>query len=383
MIIKKIIYLDNAATSNFKPKCVIKKLNKSLKESANPGRSGHKLSLKNMMQVYSAREIVARHFGITEPENVIFTKNCTEALNIVILGTVKKGANVICSCFEHNSLLRPLTELKEKGEITLTIVEPSNKKYIVRNDIERVLTSKTYLVAITAISNVTGNKNDIIEIGKLCKEKGILFLVDSAQACGHLRYNMKHDNINYLTFAGHKGFLAPQGIGGLCINTNNIPFPLMYGGTGTESIKLTQPLTLPEKLESGTLGTPLILALSEGVKYVEKNFDENNFKVKRLTQYLLLKLKEIDNITLYTLPSSCYGVVSFNLKYLSSTEVTDYLDGKYNIATRGGLHCAPLTHKFLGTTEQGAVRVSLNFKNTQKEIDTLIKALIELNNIKK
>lgn len=379
---KKLIYLDNSATSHFKPISVINALNKAIKNSANAGRSGHKLSLKNSILVYNARQRIANHFGLEEPENVIFTKNCTEALNIALLGTVKKGGNVICSCFEHNSVLRTLTELKNKGEITLTIVKPSNKSYIVKSDVEKCITSKTYLVAITAISNVTGNKNDILEIGKLCREKNLLFLVDGAQSCGHIRYNLKKDNINYLTFAGHKGFLAPQGIGGLCINSKVIPSPIIFGGTGTESANLTQPQNLPEKLESGTLSTPLIVALGEGVKYVEKHYENNNYKTEKLTQYLLNKLKTIKDISIYTLSSSSYGVVSFNLKNYNSNEVSDYLDSKYNIATRGGLHCAPLTHKFLNTVGTGAVRVSLNFKNTKKEIDTLIKGLTELNSNK-
>lgn len=379
MIFKKTIYFDNAATSNFKPRCVKRAFLKALKQSANPGRSGHKLSLKNSFLVYSARETVANHFGLKEPENVIFTKNCTEALNIALLGLVKKGGNVICSCFEHNSVLRPLSSLKDKGDITLTIITPENKSYITANDVSNAITTNTYLICVGAISNVTGNRNDIEEIAKVCKNRGILFLVDGAQSCGHIKYNLIKDNINYLTFAGHKGFLAPQGIGGLCINSKVLPAPLMYGGTGTNSIELTQPDNLPEKLESGTLQTPLINALAYGVKFVDKNFDKNNYKTKKLTHYLLTRLKEIDNIEIYTIPSSCYGVVSFNLQEFNSNEVCDYLDDKYNIATRGGLHCAPLTHKFLGTLEKGAVRVSINFRNNKKQIDILINALKEIN----
>lgn len=382
MIFKKTIYLDNSATSNFKPRCVKKAVKKMLNQSANPGRSGHKLSLKNSFIVYSSREVVANHFGLKEPENVIFTKNCTEALNIVLLGTVKKGGNVICSCFEHNSVLRPLTELQKRNEISLTVIEPENKKYITAGDVLKAIKPNTYLVCITAISNVTGNKNDIIEIAKVCKNKRILFLADCAQACGHLRYDLIKDNINFATFAGHKGFLAPQGIGGLCINSSVIPKPLMYGGTGTNSIELIQPENLPEKLESGTIATPLISALAEGIKYVDKHFEKNNYKVQKLTFYLLTKLKEIEGIEIYTIPSSHYGVVSFNMINYTSSEVSDFLDENFNIATRGGLHCAPLTHKFLGTVEKGAVRVSLNFKNTKRQINTLIKALKKLNSCK-
>lgn len=384
---KKNIYMDNAATSNFKPLSVKWAFFRSLKNSANPGRSGHNLSIKNALRVWEARETIAKHFGVIEPENVIFTKNCTEALNIAILGLCKSGGNVVCSCFEHNSVLRPLKHLENEGKITLTIAKPKNKKFITKSDIEEILTPKTYLVCITHISNVTGNKNEIENIGKLCKQKGILFLVDCAQSCGHEKIDMKKQNINYIAFAGHKGLLSPQGIGGLCINSNTLPLPLIHGGTGTESENLFQPLAMPERLESGTLATPLICSISAGVKYVDKHFEKNNKKIADLTQYLIKKLKPYQtngNVKLYTLETATSGVICFNITGVDSIEATNYLDNKYNIATRGGLHCAPLAHTFLETLSTGAIRVSLSFKNTKKQVDLLLRAvdeLIKANNI--
>lgn len=375
----KVIYFDNAATSFYKPKKVIKALNKSLQQSANPGRSGHKLSIKNSFDVWKCRENISKYFGNIEPENVIFTKNCTEALNIVIFGTVKKGGNVICSCFEHNSVLRPLHKLQNDGLITLTIIYPKNNNYITKSDIEEAITNKTYLVCVNSISNVTGNQNEIFEIAKLCFEKEILYLCDNAQGTGHLNIDMKKNNISYLTFAGHKGFLSPQGIGGLCINSTTIPTPLINGGTGTESNNLTQPTTLPECLESGTLATPLINSLNAGVNYICLKQPKHKQKLEKLTEYLYINLKKIVGIKIYSKPNFSSGIISFNYKDYDSVEISEYLDQKYNIATRGGLHCAPLTHKHLGTLEKGIVRVSLSFKNTKKEINVLINAIKNLN----
>ncbi len=375
----KVLYFDNAATSHYKPKIVLKTFKKTLKQSANPGRSGHKLSIKNAYDVWQSRETVARYFGEIEPENVIFTKNCTEALNIVLFGTVIQGGNVVCSCFEHNSVLRPLHKLQEEGKITLTIVYPKKNNIITKKDIEAHLNNKTYLVCVNSLSNVTGNRNDIFEIAKLCYTKNILYLCDNAQGAGHINIDMKKHNISYLTFAGHKGFLTPQGIGGLCINSKIIPTPLMNGGTGTESNNLMQPITLPESLESGTLATPLITSLQAGIHYVTKNNFKHNKKIKTLTEYLYKNLKNIRGIRIYSNSNFESGIIAFNYKDFDSVEITEYLDQKYNIATRGGLHCAPLTHKHLGTLEKGIVRISLSFRNTKKQLNTLIEAIKKLN----
>jgi len=376
-----IIYFDNAATSNYKPLCVKISLFKSLVLSANPGRSGHKLSFQNAQAVWNTRETVAKYFNLENAEDVIFTKNCTEALNIAILGLLgdknKNKCHVICSCFEHNSILRPLYHLQQEDKIELTVVKPENKNYITKIDIEKHIKPTTFLVCLTHISNVTGNKNDIEDVGKLCHEKNINFLVDCAQSAGHIKIDMHSSHINFLTFAGHKGFFAPQGIGALCINSDIKPLPLMFGGTGTNSISLEQPDELPEKYESGTLMTHNIIALRSAIKYVEKHFEMHNKKLELLTKYLYRKLNSLkeDKLKIYSLPQNKYGVISFEITNHDSVEVAQYLDEKFNIAVRSGLHCAPLTHKYFKTEKNGLVRVSLSFKNKKSEIDKLIFAL--------
>lgn len=377
LYIMKLIYFDNAATSHYKPFCVKLAFFKALKISANPGRSGHKLSIKNLNLVYKTRLQVAKHFNVDNENNVIFTKNCTEALNLTLQGIcLKKSGNVVVSVLEHNSVLRPLNTLEKNKKITLTKVKPQNKMFITKKDIEEVIRPDTFLVCVGSISNVTGNKNEIEEIGKFCNSKGILFLVDNAQGIGHIKIDMKKHHINFLTFSGHKGFLTPQGIGALCINSNVIPSPILQGGTGTDSESLEQPKYPPESLESGTLATPLICSLFAGIKYSEKNFKKHNKRITELTEYLQARLKEIKDITIYS-SMTLSGVVSFTIKDYDSEEISRYLDTNYNIAVRGGLHCAGLTHEFFGTLKSGMVRVSLCHKNTKKEIDTLIKALNE------
>lgn len=371
----KLVYFDNAATSHYKPLVVKSAFYKALKISANPGRSGHKLSLKNLELVYKTRLKIAKHFNLPNENDVIFTKNCTEALNLAIHGLcMQKHGNVIVSVFEHNSVLRPLHFLEKNEKISLTKVKPQNRMFITRKDIEKVIKPDTFLVCVNSLSNVTGNKNEIEEIGKLCFEKGILFLVDNAQGVGHIKIDMTKYHINFLTFSGHKGFLTPQGIGALCINSSVVLSPILQGGTGSDSESLEQPKYPPESLESGTLATPLIYSLFAGIKYTEKNFKKHNKKIAELTKYLMTRLKEIKDITIYS-SMVISGVVSFTIKDYDSEEISRFLDTKYNIATRGGLHCAGLTHEFFGTLKSGMVRVSLCYKNTKKEVDLLIRAL--------
>ncbi len=374
-----MIYFDNAATSYNKPISVKYAVVRAMTHyCANPGRSGHKASLKAAKQILRARLKIKNFFNCQHDNGVIFTSNCTEALNTAILGTVKDGGHVVTSCFEHNSALRPLKYLESQGKISLTIVYPKNHNYIDVTDISSACNDKTYLVCLTHISNVTGNINDIKNIGAFCNRHNILFLVDAAQSCGHVDIDMQQDHIDMLAFAGHKGLFAPLSIGGLCINCDTIPQPLKHGGTGTNSSELYQPQELPERLESGTLATPLIVGLGKGVSYVAKHFDHNTKKVKELTHYLISNLTKQNNITLYTNQNSKYGVVCFNINGYDSVEISSLLDEKYNIAVRGGLHCAPLTHKFLGTMQRGAVRVSLNHYNTKRQLNKLLKILQSL-----
>lgn len=373
-----MIYLDNSATTYKKPFSVKYQTYKYLK-SANPGRSGHNLSLKSAIMINNTRLLLQDMFNVPATENVIFTSNCTEALNIAIQGSVKKNGHIIVSTFEHNSVLRVIENLSKNNDITYTIIEPANKHTINADDIKNAIKHNTYMVIVNHITNTTGDENDIASIGKLCKEKNLLFLCDCAQSGGHKFVDMQKNNINLLTIAGHKGFFAPQSIGALLINNTSLQ-PIKFGGTGTSSINLEQPKELPESLESGTLSTPLIAGLNAGIKYVNIYHNKNNKKIAQLTQYLLSKLQQVSNIQIYTKKDSTNGVVLFNLKHFDSTQVSEFLN-KHKIYVRGGLHCAPLAHKYLGTTKKGGVRISLNNFNTKRQINKLFLVLNKLNNI--
>ena len=373
-----MIYLDNAATTRKKPNSVIKSLlNGATKFSANPGRSGHKASLDAAMEIANTRELLMKYFGASKMENVIFTSGCTESLNLAILGSAKKGGHVITTTFEHNSVLRPLFELQKNGIIEVSIAEPENKNKITKNDISKHLKGNTYMVITTHVSNVDGAETDVEEIGKFCKENNLIYLVDSAQSAGHKCINMQKCNINLLAVAGHKGLFGCAGVGVLIIDNVNLK-PIKFGGTGTDSISVFQPSELPECFESGTIATPNILSLKAGVEFVIKHQKIIDEKMKKQTKMLLNELKSIKNIKIYTDFNNLNGVVAFNIENIDSSIVAQILDEKFNICVRGGLHCAPLKHKFLKTENQGVVRVSLSYFTEDKEIEYLIHALKNL-----
>ena len=370
-----MIYLDNSATTLVKPKNVISAVNEALIHySANPGRSGHSASIKCALKIEQTREKLAKHFGLSLPQNVIFTANCTTALNMAIFGCLDKGDHVIATENEHNSVLRPLEALKKEGVIDYDIAFQSSPIGITVDDIKPLLKKNTKMIIVSHISNVNGAKANIKEIGQFCKQNNLLYLVDCAQSCGHEHINMEEDGINLLAFAGHKGFYAPLAIGGLLVNTDKTIKPLLYGGTGTNSLELFQPFSLPERLESGTISSPLILGLSAGVDFVEEYFDEIKYKLDDLTTYLNFELNKLD-FQVYTEPENANGVIAFNLEDYDSAEIATILNEKYGICVRGGYHCAPLKHKALKTLGQGAVRVSLSYFNTFTDIQKLTSAL--------
>ncbi len=372
-----MIYFDNSASTFIKPKEVIKAVTESLLHyTANPGRSGHKACVKTALKVEEVREKIANHFNNHSPQNVIFTQNCSHALNLAILGTANANGHAICTENEHNSVLRPLEHLKNLGVIDYSIAFQKDRRFLTLDDIKPLVRSNTYIIICNHISNVNGAVAQIEEIGKFCKEHKILFLVDCAQSGGHLQIDMEKCNINFLSIAGHKGFYAPQSIGSLVINGEIFPSPIFFGGTGTNSLELVQPDIFPERLEVGTLSTPLILGLGEGIKFVESNFKEINNKIDDLTTYLNYELTNMGyGVKVYTEPENCYGVVSFNIGDVFSGEVANILSEKYDICVRGGYHCAPMKHKALGTLNQGAVRISISYFNTFTEIERLLYAI--------
>jgi cysteine desulfurase family protein len=371
-----MIYLDNSATTRKKPEKVISAVVNGLTNlSANPGRSGHVASLQCALAIAEVREKIKDLVGATRAENIIFTQNCTDSLNLAILGSVKQGGHVITTAFEHNSVLRPLFELERKGIIELTVVQPKNTYEIVREDIEQHIKNNTYLIATIHISNVDGAKTDIASIGALCKERDLLYLVDAAQSAGHECINMQEQNISLLALAGHKGLFGPQGIGVLAINEDVKLKPIRYGGTGTESIKTYQPDEMPECFESGTIAGANILGLGAGIDFVVKNQKKINEKIKKLSKKTIMGLKTIKNIKIYTDERNLNGVIGFNFEGIDSTIVSEYLNEEYQICLRSGLHCAPLKHRHTGTISQGIIRVSLSYFNTEEEVNRLLYAL--------
>ena len=373
-----MIYFDNAATTGKKPTEVIRAVDGALRElSANPGRSGHNASLKTADAVYSVREKTAEFFGASGAENVVFTLNCTHSINCVIKGVLKKGEHAVTSSLEHNSVMRPL--IKEEIPFDTAYVSLADDSLTLR-EFERKIRPNTRLVICTGASNVLGKTLPIAEIGALCRERGVLFAVDAAQIAGVMPINMRQMNIDYLCVAPHKGLYAPMGIGVL-ICEKPIENTIIEGGTGTNSAELVQPEGLPERLESGTVNVPEIMGLSAGIDYVKgvgiKKIYSHEMK---LIRYLYKELSKNDRVQLYT-PEPKDGdyapVLSFNVHGKTSAEVSQYLNGK-GIAVRGGLHCAPLAHRQIGTLDIGAVRVSVAAFNTPAEITSLIKAIKQI-----
>lgn len=371
-----MIYFDNAATGGFKPRAVIDAadtVNRYL--LANPGRSGHRLSITGAKSVLDTRTLIAELFGASA-DRVIFTKNCTEALNFAILGSVKEGGHVITTVYEHNSVLRPLFALEKRGIISLDIVFPKEGESIV-SGIKEKINDKTYMIAVTAASNVTGEVLPIQQIGNLANDFSLLFLVDGAQAGGHIPIDIKKQNISFLALAGHKGLYGPMGSGALIINDDNDLEPIIFGGTGSESFSPDQPNLYPDKLESGTLNLPAIVALGEGVRYVKNNLLGFSKHLVSATATLIDGLKKVPKITCFSSPNPV-GIVSFTHQTLPSTELADVLDKDYDVAVRGGFHCAPLIHKHLNTQEVGMVRASLSPQNSSREIAYLINAVAKI-----
>lgn len=368
-----MIYLDNSSTTHKKPLCVkLSQLSSITKYSFNPNRVGYSKALNLSEKIFNCRELLASTINTT-PENIIFTSGCTMALNLAILGTMKKNGHIITTIFEHNSVLRTIEKAKELSGISYTTLTPNKNGIIPTSDITKVIKSNTYLVIINHTSNVTGATQNIEAIGKICKKHNLLFLVDGAQSMGHEDIDMKKMNINLLAIAGHKGFYAPTGIGVLAINEAKVT-PLIYGGTGTYSESTKQPLDYPDGLESGTHNIPGIIGLYNGIKFVNKHKEKINKKIYNLTEYLLNEMNKIKNICIYN-HSKKSGVVSFTIKNLDSVSVSNMLDEDYHIATRSGLHCAPLVHKYYKTLKNGMTRVSISYFNSKRDINKFLEAI--------
>ncbi|HAZ32004.1 MAG TPA: cysteine desulfurase [Dehalococcoidia bacterium] len=372
-----MIYLDNAATSWPKPEAVYQAMDRFMRQvGTSPGRSGHRLSIEAGRVVYETRESLARLFNIDDPLRIIFTRNATEALNLAINGVLRPGDHAITSSMEHNSVMRPLRALEERG-VELTVVSCSKEGFLDPQEVEKAVKRNTRLVVLNHASNVVGALLPVSEVGAIARRHGVLFCIDAAQSAGAYPLDVPSMKFDLLAFTGHKSLFGPQGTGGLFIRQGVELEPLMRGGTGSRSDSEHQPDFLPDKYESGTPNTVGLAGLGAGVQFVlSQGVDALREKEENLMYLLIEGLGAIPGVTLYGSGDAReqVAVLSFNIAGIASSEVAMRLEEEYDIMCRPGLQCAPIAHKTLGTFPGGTVRVSPGYFTTEDEIDIVLKA---------
>ncbi len=370
-----MINFDNAATTYPKPRSVRMAADTAIaRYGGNPGRGGHPLAVNSARLIYSAREAAGRLFD-AEPENCVLCMNCTHALNTAIKGVLCHGDHVIISSMEHNSVYRPVAALVKDGMVTCSIAEVSENDRETVHRVERLIQPSTRAIVFTAASNVTGQIMPIGAIGRLCREKGICFIVDGAQGCGVLPISMKEDCISILCTAGHKGLYGISGTG-LLITDGSFPIaPLLHGGTGSASRSDSQPDFLPDRLESGTQNIVGAASMKAGIEFIEQTGREQIYRHEdRLCSLFINGIKAIPEVAVYRSDKARYApIVSFNVEG-SSPEDTAMALAKEGFCLRAGLHCAPLAHEHNGTPE-GTVRFAPSVMNSDKEVTLLVNCI--------
>ena len=375
-----MIYLDNAATSWPKPEGVYQTMDEFLrKKGGNPGRGSHSMAVAARETVEETRLLIARFINASEVEQVIFTLNCTEALNLGLKGLLRPGDHVITSCIGHNSVVRPLRKLEQQG-VKITRLPPCPETGAMPlHDIEEAITQETKLVVVTHASNVTGTIQPIEEYAVVARKYDLIFMVDAAQTAGKYPIDVQAGNIDLLALSGHKGLFGPPGTGVLCVGNRVDLDPLREGGTGSYSEQEEQPYLLPDRYESGTINSVGISGLGAGLRYI---FSEGLERISAHGQYLVDRLIEglanVPKVRLYGGAkdrSKQAPIVSLNIEGYEPGEVGAILDQTFDVKVRTGLHCAPGAHRTLGTFPLGTVRLSPGYFNTKEEIDLTVHAL--------
>jgi cysteine desulfurase/selenocysteine lyase len=376
------IYLDQAATSWPKPDSVYEAVDQYQRSlGAAAGRGGYAEAIEVSQRIQGARSAIARLLGAEHPSNVIFTFNGTDSLNTAIHGALSRGGHAITTEAEHNSVLRPLRALERAGRIKVTRLPVTGAGVVEPDEVRRALREDTLLIAMTHASNVTGAIQPAAEVGAIAREAGVLFLLDAAQTAGELPIDVRQLQVDMLAAPGHKGLLGPLGTGVLYIRSGieHRIESVRQGGTGTFSEDDEQPGVLPDKFESGNLNVPGILGLRAGVEWVAgKRVETLRAESIAETQRLLVRLSEIEGITVYGPPSARdrVGLVSFASPRIDAHEFAAILDSAYGVQGRAGLHCAPLMHQTLGTfADGGTVRLSWGPFNTPAQIDRAADAI--------
>lgn len=375
-----MIYLDNAATTLKKPPEVAEAVKTAILTAGNAVRGAHSVSISASQIVFETRKKLAKLFSCPRPDHVVFTMNSTEALNIALYGLLSPGDHVISTDLEHNSVLRPLYDLQAHGVLVDFIAADAlgNVQY---EDFERLFRENTKLLVCTHASNVTGNVLDIARIGRMAHAHGALLVVDASQTAGCFPLDMQKIGVDVLCFTGHKGLMGPQGTGGLCIRPGVEIRPLLRGGSGVRSYDRDQPQAYPTRLEAGTLNSHGLAGLNAALDFIlAQSVEMICAREQLLMRRFYEAVQEIPGVTVYGDHRQVdhAAIVALNIRDYASSEVSDVLFTDYDIATRPGAHCAPRMHEALGTTQQGAVRFSFSFFNTEEEIDTAISAVREL-----
>ena len=381
---KKFIYFDNAATTYHKPEEVIESVIYGLRHMGNNGRGVNEVAISTARIIYETREKVAKFFNGNDSRCVAFTSNATEALNTAIKGLCTEKDHVITTEMEHNSVLRPLYELREKG-LEITFLKKEEALKLDREKMKKYLRKNTVALISTHVSNLTGDIADVENMGKFSRENGLIFILDASQSAGVIPVDIEKYNIDILCFTGHKGLLGPQGTGGLYVREGVKVNPLKSGGSGMETYNERHPENMPERLEAGTLNGHGIIGLGAGLDYISGVGIENIHKKETELMWQFYEgIKNIKDIKIYGnffengKRVERAPIVTLNLGDIDSGEMCDILNAEYGIVTRAGGHCAPLMHRALGTEEQGAVRFSFSYFNSSGEVESAIKALTEI-----
>ncbi len=380
-----MIYLDNGATTLRKPECVKEALLEAMASMGNSGRGVHDASLYAGRTIYRARESLAELLGAAAPEQVVFTANATESLNLVLGGLFGPGDHVITTVCEHNSVLRPLYRLQGVELSVLPVKAEAGEErqagILAYDELESLLRPNTKALIITHASNLTGNITDLERAAAFAKKHSLLLIVDAAQTAGSVPMDMERMGIDVLCFTGHKGLYGPQGTGGVCVRPGLSIRPLKVGGSGIHSFDREHPSEMPAALEAGTLNGHGIAGLGAAARWLlETDVEQIRAREQALLRRFVDGVKEVEGVTLYGNPDldRRTGIQSLNIRDYDSARVADWLYEDYGIAVRGGAHCAPLMHEALGTREQGAVRFSFSYFNTEAEADEAAAAVREL-----
>lgn len=362
----RIIYLDNAATTWPKPESVIRRMGDTMRKyGGNPGRGSHRLSLAAADIVYECREELGVMFGAS-PENIVFTMNATQALNMAIKGLAHEDCHILIDNLCHNAVRRPVISLCKEKHCTYDFYDATLDHDELIECIEEKINPNTEIIVATHQSNISSNVLPLKKIGELCLRKNIRFIVDASQSAGHFLIDINKMNITALCLPGHKGLYGPMGVGAL-ISGNGVHFKtILEGGAGINSIEDEMPMDLPDRLEAGTVALPAIAGLTEGIRFVKSaDMGEIHRHEYNLSALLTEGLYEIPGIVTY---GECFGSnISFNLKGYSPAYVGEYLSAS-GICTRTGYHCAPTAHKTLGSFENGSVRVSFSYMNRVSDV---------------